>query len=35
MDEDEEVCEICHEPLSEECACSVEYNREHDNGAER
>jgi hypothetical protein len=25
-----ECCEVCHEPLADECACHNEYNREHD-----
>jgi hypothetical protein len=28
-------CDICREPLADECACQNEYAREHDNYAER
>ena len=28
-------CDICHEPLADECACQNEFRREHDSGAAR
>ncbi len=32
---DDACCDVCHEPLADECACQDEYRSEHDSGAER